>query len=130
MVHPHIVVGCYLGQLFEFSLNLLDWIILQFILKYKIARVDFYISQFGTISVLLPKITSFRKNETLQKISFLQVGKFLFDWFLDSYSMQLKRSKWDSIAFQVSSHGPERSVEQCRKKLSDMKSLTKSKVAR
>ncbi len=47
-----------------------------------------------------------------------------------SFSTKLKKSKWSSIANEVSNLGPERSVEQCKKKLADMKSISKAKAAR
>ena len=50
--------------------------------------------------------------------------------FTSNITSQLKRSKWISIADEVSSLGPERTVDQCKKKMSDTKSSSKSKAAR
>jgi hypothetical protein len=41
-----------------------------------------------------------------------------------------KNDLWSKIADDVSSFGPDRTVEQCRKKIADSKSSTKAKAAR
>lgn len=47
-----------------------------------------------------------------------------------SVTSQTKKLKWASIADQVSSLGPERNLEQCKKKIADLKTSSKAKAAR
>ena len=61
---------------------------------------------------------------------YLENKRILDSKFTTNITSQLKRAKWISIADDVSSLGPERTVDQCKKKMSDTKSASKSKAAR
>ena len=50
--------------------------------------------------------------------------------FSDTVSNAAKNAKWAKIADEVSSLGPNRTVEQCKKKMSDSKSSAKSKATK
>ena len=55
---------------------------------------------------------------------------YIFDFFSPGISKLTKDGIWSKIADHVSSIGSERTVQQCKKKLSDQKSDSKAKAAR
>ena len=61
---------------------------------------------------------------------YLANKEFLDGKFSTKVTNSMKNTKWAAIADDVSALGPERTVEQCKKKMADLKSLTKAKAAR
>jgi hypothetical protein len=67
-------------------------------------------------------------NELTQQ--YLGNKDFLDGKFSTKVTNSMKIAKWAAIADDVSALGPERTVDQCKKKMADMKSQSKAKAAR